>query len=120
MSHILLFDDQRQWFAANWAARHLVDLILQFLPNKDSRHIGECLGHINDFPGCNVDLTTLDLRELRVLHAAAERALAALKQAGPNSEYFKEPAFFPGFVSKFEEFTQVLNGKIRTLDETKG
>ncbi len=117
MSHVFLFDDKRTWYAANWAGRHLVYLILQFLPQAGNEHLTECLRHVEDFPGCNVDLSCLDSKELNTLRTAANRTLAALKQAGPNSELFRDPAFFPGFVTGFEEFIQILGDKITGLNE---
>lgn len=116
MSHIVIFDEERSWYGANWAGRNLVHQIIEHLP-PESTAVAECLQHVDDFPGCNVDLSCLSAHDLRLLQVGAERALAGLTAAGPSS--FHDPSFFPGFVRKFEEFIQITKDKIDAVTKNK-
>src|SRR5437870_4880578 len=113
MSHIIIFDEKRNWYGANWAGQNLVHCIKEHLPQSSSKHLLECLGHIDDFPGCNVDLSELSAVELRALLVAAAKAVAATKAAGPSS--FQDPNFFFGFLQKFEEFIHMVEDKIEAV-----
>ena len=117
MSHIIIFDKKRNWYGANWAGRNLVYRVREHLPQDSSKHLVERLGHIDDFPGCNVDLSELSVDELRALLAAAEKAVAATRAAGPSS--FQDPSFFPGFLQKFEEFTHMVEDKIEAVTKNR-
>jgi hypothetical protein len=95
------------WFAANWAAEHLVGLILRFLSPNASETLRTQLAEFETMP-LDLSLTDHSVSDMRHLLHAAECAFDALTKAGPESEYFGDPSFYSAFVDRFREFIDLV------------
>ena len=113
MGHIIKFSQsEKSWYAANWAAEHVVRLVLRFLPSDASTSLREGLAGMGTVTW-DLDFSGNPASEMRHLLAAAESAFEALTKAGPGTEFFADCDFYPGFVDRFREFVEMLRNDER-------
>jgi len=62
---------------------------------------------MHEYPGAIASFEDATTEEVMILCAAAERALERLKSEGPVG--WRDPSFFPGFLSCFEELVEYLH-----------
>ena len=106
MSRGIQIAEDSYWSAATWATDHVLRVTHRFLPETTHASV---LRELNpDESWRDADLTELSAPEFHQLFEAAEQALETVERAGPNSEWFNNPTFFPGFLERFRELLALL------------
>lgn len=105
MAGLISVNKEKTWSAANWVFDHILRVSRKHLPTEGSARIVELIDDI--VPGLNsLSLKDLSPEEMKIFRKALEDAYQEILTSG--SESFGEPAFYPGFMERFEELLDMV------------
>ena len=105
MAGLIVLDEKHVWSVAGWVFNHVLRLTRDCLRGKDSAEILKRMdetGQGREY----LSLESLTPAERASFRSALEAAYEKAKADG--SESFADPAFYLGFIERFEELLELI------------